>query len=131
MRSFSRAPTSRRMLSNFVALVASLLVISAATACQPIPVVALDAGGGQLAVGDTLRIGAVFGHHSQMLIFHNEISFTSRTQPDEFRWTSSDSTVASVDRFGLVRALRVGATRITAEHNGVYASNPAVVTVVP
>jgi hypothetical protein len=98
--------------------------------CSATPVVALDIGSTRLAVGDSLLVGAVFGHHHPGL-FRDDIHVISRTEPTLFRWTTSDSSVVAVDGRGMVYARRLGAAEISASYDGVRAQNPAIISVIP
>lgn len=82
--------------------------------------------------GDSIRVGAAAGEERGRTPFNTEVRvlYSSLEQPDSFRWMSSDSTVISIDRLGMMRARREGTARITAESGGVV-SEPLIQTVVP
>ena len=80
-----------------------------------------------LSVGDTLQLEATYGNLGPGLTGH--VVANSRIDSTKFVWSSSDTTVARVGRFGLVFALRPGATKISAEHNGFSGNFPLVLTV--
>jgi hypothetical protein len=98
--------------------------------CSATPVVALDIGSTRLAVGDSLLVGAVFGHHHPGL-FRDDIHAMSRTEPTLFRWTTSDSSVVAVDGRGMVYARRLGTAEVSASYDGVRAQSPAIISVIP
>lgn len=82
--------------------------------------------------GDSIRVGAAAGEERGRTPFNTEVRvlYSSLEQPDSFRWMTSDSTVISIDRLGMMRARREGTARITAESGGVV-SEPLIQTVVP
>ena len=111
------------------AVYATLLVV-ALLGCGATPVVAVDIGSAQLAVGDSIRVTAVFGHH-HFGMFQDDIHATSQSAPSSFRWTSSDSGVAVVDSRGMVYARKRGTAQISASYHDVHPQHPAVIIVSP
>lgn len=121
--------TAVRSLASLAALLATLGV----GACESTPYVFLATEGPlRLRPGDSAVVVANYAREEVHFPFASSISviYTSRERPEAFRWTSYDSTVASVDGHGVVRARRQGTTAIAAETRRV-ASRPEQVTVLP
>jgi hypothetical protein len=89
-------------------------------AWPPIASISIEADSGRLYTGVTLQ------HRVSAL--HADGSARPRPEP---RWSSSNSSVATVDRFGNVTALQPGSTIIAATIDGVRAERRYVITANP
>jgi hypothetical protein len=119
-----------RRIPQTARLLTLALCAAAGAACRATPVVSLDLGFERLRVGDSTRVGAVYGHRHAGL-FNDDVHATSRDDPATFTWTLSDSAVATIDARGVVVARRPGTTRVSARYGGVASSNEATIEVVP
>lgn len=107
---------------------AAATLLAGSVACSPTKIVVVDLGSARLSVGDSVLVGAAFGHH-HFGLFNDDIHANSRDQPTAFRWSSSDSSVAGVDARGMVYARRPGKAEVTAEYDGLRPNFPALIEV--
>jgi uncharacterized protein YjdB len=71
------------------------------------------------------------GYQSAITIVYEDLDFEKNVNLDMFTWTSSDSSVASVDSFGLVTANSIGSAKITATVGTISRSMKIVVKDLP
>ena len=75
----------------------------------------------EVEVGKTLQLYAIISHGNDMLIDGNPDSlgwFVDKTVENSATWTSSNTTVATVDNSGKVTGKAEGKTTITVEYSG-------------
>ena len=102
-----------RLLPRRLAAAVLLLPIGA-TACNLLDfarprdpwTVVLCCWDGDLAIGDTARFQAI----AREYFIGNGPEINSATSPDSYTWTSSNPAAATVDGYGLVRAVGLGFT---------------------
>jgi len=75
--------------------------------------VSLTPASDSVAVGDTLRIRAVFVTQSGKTRYSNPYPWTTNNSGTIQTWTSSDTSVAKVSNTGLVRGVKAGVATIT------------------
>lgn len=126
-------PDTRSRHSPVLAALALLCLLGSAACNGPWrTVVVNNVGGlGDFHPGDTRELFAVRALEQHRLFFTDwRLIFDSATQPDSFHWTSSDTTVATVDSLGVVLARRPGRFAVVVQ-SGPVRSKPAYYQVMP
>lgn len=126
-------PGTRSRQSLALASLAVLCLLGSAACTGPWrTVVVNEVGGlGDFRPGDTEELVAVRAREQHHLLLTDfRPIYTSRTQPDSFHWTSSDTTVATIDRLGVVLARRPGRFSVVVQSGSVH-SKPAYYDVLP
>lgn len=86
---------------------------------------------GDVHPGDTRELQAIYAREQHRLfLIDRRLIYTSLTAPDSFHWTSSDTTVATVDAAGVVLGRRPGRFAVVVETQGVR-STPSYYDILP